>query len=241
MKTIGLLGGVTWESTLEYYRRLNLLAQQRYGDLHSAACLLYSFDFQELADLQNAGRWGELGDLLAGWARRLEQAGAGLLLICANTLHKVAARLRQEVGVPLVHIVEETARAALQRGFARVGLLGTRITMEDGFYAEGLEARGLKALLPPAPQRSRLDRIIFEELALGRLEPASRQACLAMAGELVARGAQAVILGCTELPLLLQDAPASAPWLDSLEIHVRAAFELAAGPAVGGSAKEARG
>ncbi len=237
MKTIGLLGGVTWESTLEYYRRLNLLAQERLGGLHSARCLLYSFDFQELANLQNAGRWEELGDLLAGWARRLEQAGAGLLLICANTLHKVAARVRRGLGIPLVHVVEETARAALDRGLARVGLLGTRITMEDGFYAEGLEARGLKALLPSAPQRAELERIIFEELALGRLESASRQACLRIAGELVERGAQAVILGCTELPLLLKDSPAPAPWLDTLELHARAAFELAAGPA----GPEARG
>jgi aspartate racemase len=231
MKTIGLLGGVTWESTLEYYRRLNLLAQQRFGGLHSAPCLLYSFDFQELAELQGAGRWDELGEVLAGRARQLEQAGAGLLLICANTLHKVAARLRRELGVPLVHLVEETARAALGLGAARVGLLGTRITMEDGFYTEGLEARGLAALLPPAAQRHELERIIFEELALGRLEPASRQACLRIAGELVDRGAQAVILGCTELPLLLAGSPAPVPWLDTLEIHVRAAFELAAGPA----------
>ncbi len=232
MKTIGLLGGVTWESTLEYYRRLNLLAQERFGGLHSARCLLYSFDFQELANLQNAGRWEELGDLLAAEARRLEQGGAELLLICANTLHKVAAQVRRGLGIPLVHIVEETARAALDRGLARVGLLGTRITMEDGFYAEGLEARGLRALLPAAPQRGELDRIIFEELALGRLEAASRQTCLRIAGELVERGAQAVILGCTELPLLLAGAAAPAPWLDSLEIHARAAFELAAGPAV---------
>jgi aspartate racemase len=237
MKTIGLLGGVTWESTLGYYRRLNLLAQERYGGLHSARCLLYSFDFQELADLQKAGRWEELGDLLAGQARLLEQGGAGLLLICANTLHKVASQVRRRVGIPLVHIVEETARTALQLGLNRVGLLGTRITMEDGFYAEGLESRGLVPLLPSAPQRAELERVIFEELALGRLEPASRQACLRIAGELVERGAQAVILGCTELPPLLRDSPAPAPWLDTLEIHVRAAAALAAGPA----APEARG
>jgi aspartate racemase len=229
MKTIGLLGGVTWESTLEYYRRLNLLAKQRYGDLHSARCLLYSFDFQELDDLRKAGRWDELGDLLAARARQLEQAGAGLMLICANTLHKVASRVRRELGIPLVHIVEETARAALGLGATRVGLLGTRTTMEDGFYAEGLGARGVTALLPPASQRATLERIIFQELALGRLEPDSRQACLRIAGELVERGGEAVILGCTELPLLLAGSPAPAPWLDTLEIHVRAAFEMAAG------------
>ena len=228
MKTIGLLGGITWESTLEYYRRLNLLAQEKYGGLHSARCLLYSFDFQELADLQRAGRWEELGELLAGQARLLEQGGAGLLLICANTMHKLAGRVRREVGIPLVHIVEETARTALDLGLARVGLLGTRITMEDGFYAEGLEARGLRTLLPSASQRGELERIIFEELALGRLDPASRQACLRIAEELAARGAQAVILGCTELPLLLKGSPAPVPWLDTLEIHARAAVELAA-------------
>jgi aspartate racemase len=229
MKTIGLLGGITWESTLEYYRRLNLLVRQRYGGLHSARCLLYSFDFQELAQLQRAGRWEELGGLLAGQARLLVQGGAGLLLICANTMHKLAERVRGAVGVPLVHIVEETARAALRLGWTRVGLLGTRITMEDGFYCQGLEARGLAALLPSAPQRGELERIIFEELAVGRLEPASRQACLAIAGELAGRGAQAVILGCTELPSLLKGAPAPVPWLDSLEIHVQAAMALATG------------
>jgi aspartate racemase len=227
MKTIGLLGGITWESTLEYYRRLNLLVQQRYGGLHSARCLLYSFDFQELADLQRAGRWEELGELLARQARLLEQGGAGLLLICANTMHKLAGRVRREIGIPLVHIVEETARAALGQGLATVGLLGTRITMEDGFYAEGLENRGLRALLPSASQRAELERIIFEELALGRLEPASRQACLRIAEDLAANGAQAVILGCTELPLLLKGSPAPVPWLDTLEIHVQAAVELA--------------
>jgi len=237
MKTIGLLGGITWESTLEYYRRLNLLVQERRGGLHSARCLLYSFDFQELADLQRAGRWQELGGLLAAQARRLEQGGAGLLLICTNTLHKLAGEVRRQIGVPLVHIVEETARAALARGFRRVGLLGTRITMEDGFYAEGLRDRGLEALLPSAPQRAGLERIIFEELALGRLQPASRDACLAIAGELASRGAEAVILGCTELPLLLAGSPAPVPWLDSLEIHARAAVALA----LGGSAGMAEG
>jgi len=231
MKTIGLLGGITWESTLEYYRRLNLLVQERYGDLHSARCLLYSFDFQELANLQRAGRWEELGELLAGQARLLERGGAGLVLICANTMHKLAGRVRRELGIPLVHIVEETAKAALDLGFSEVGLLGTRITTEDGFYAEGLEARGLRPLLPSAPQRGELERIIFKELALGRLEPASREACLRIAGEMAARGAQAVILGCTELPLLLKDSPGPVPWLDTLDIHVRAAVKLAAGPA----------
>ena len=228
MKTIGLLGGITWESTLEYYRRLNLLAQERQGGLHSARCLLYSFDFQELVDLQRAGRWEELGELLAGQARLLEQGGAGLLLICANTMHKLAGRVRRDLGIPLVHVVEETARTALGLGLARVGLLGTRITMEDGFYAEGLEARGLRALLPSAPQRAELERIIFEELALGRLDPTSRQACLRIAEDLAARGAQAVVLGCTELPLLLAGSPAPVPWLDTLEIHVQAAVALAA-------------
>ena len=227
MKTLGLLGGMTWESTLEYYRRLNRGVQDRYGGLHSARCLIHSFDFQELADLQSAGRWGELGDLLAGRARRLEEGGAELLLICANTMHKLAEQVRSAIRIPLVHIVEETARCALGLGFRTVGLLGTRITMEDGFYAGSLEARGLRTLLPPEPERDRLQRIIFEELALGRLEPSSREACLGIARELSARGAQAVVLGCTELPLLLAGAPAPIPWLDTLDIHVRAALELA--------------
>ncbi len=227
MKTIGLLGGITWESTLEYYRRLNLLAQERFGGLHSARCLLYSFDFQELADLQSAGRWEELGELLAAQAALLERGGAGLLLICANTMHKLAGRVSRNLRIPLVNVVEETSRAALELGLATVGLLGTRITMEDGFYARGLEARGLRTLTPTASRREALERIIFQELALGRLEPDSRRACLDIAEELAARGAQAVILGCTELPLLLKGWPAPVPWLDTLEIHARAAMELA--------------
>jgi aspartate racemase len=226
MKTIGLLGGMTWESTLEYYRRLNQGIKVRHGGLHSARCLLYSFDFQELADLQNAGRWDELGELLAERARLLEKGGAELLLICANTMHKLAGRVRRAVGIPLVHIVEETARAIRGLGLEKVGLLGTRITTEDGFYAESLEACGIRTLLPTAPDRAELQRIIFEELALGRLEPASRDACLRMAQELAGRGAQAVVLGCTELPLLLADSPAKIPWLDTLDIHVRAAVEM---------------
>jgi aspartate racemase len=228
MKTIGLLGGMTWESTLEYYRRLNEQVRERRGGLHSAPCLIYSFDFQELARLQQAGRWEELGDLLGARARVLEQGGAGLLLICANTMHKVAERVRRAVRIPLVHVVDETAREVRGRGMETVGLLGTRITMEDGFYAERLASQGVRALTPPAAaDRAEIDRIIFAELALGRLEPGSRDFCLRVAGELAARGAQAVVLGCTELPLLLRGASAPVPWLDSLDIHARAAVELA--------------
>jgi aspartate racemase len=228
MKTVGLLGGMTWESTLEYYRRLNEQVRERRGGLHSAPCLIYSFDFQELARLQQAGRWEELGDLLGARARVLEQGGAGLLLICANTMHKVAERVRRAVRIPLVHVVDETAREVRGRGMETVGLLGTRITMEDGFYAERLASQGVRALTPPAAaDRAEIDRIIFAELALGRLEPGSRDFCLRVAGELAARGAQAVVLGCTELPLLLRGASAPVPWLDSLDIHARAAVELA--------------
>jgi aspartate racemase len=226
VKTLGLLGGMTWESTLEYYRRLNQGVKARHGSLHSARCLLYSFDFQELADLQSSGHWEELGDLLVERARLLEKGGAELLLICANTMHKLAERVRRGIGIPLVHIVEETAKTILGLGLERVGLLGTRITTEDGFYADCLEARGIRTLLPAASDRAELQRIIFEELALGRLEPASRSTCLRIAGELAQRGAQAVVLGCTELPLLLANSPAPLPWLDTLDIHVRAAVEM---------------
>ena len=229
MKTLGLLGGMTWESTLEYYRRLNERVKERQGGLRSARCLIYSFDFQELADLQNAGRWGELGDLLAERARLLEKGGAELLLICSNTMHKVAERVRRGIDIPLVHIVEETAKTILGLGFGKVGLLGTRITMEDGFYSDCLEARGIRTLMPAAPDRAEIQRIIFEELALGRLAPGSRVTCLRIAGELASRGAQAVVLGCTELPLLLAGSTAPVPWLDTLDIHVRAAIELAGG------------
>jgi len=233
MKTVGLLGGMTWESTLEYYRRLNELAREKHGGLHSAPCLIYSFDFQELSRLQSAGRWEELGELLGARARALEQGGAELLLICANTMHKVAERVRRAVRIPLVHLVDETARAVRGRGLEAVGLLGTRVTMEDGFYVERLAAQGIRALVPPAAaDRAEIHRIIFGELALGRLETGSREFCLHVAGELAARGAQAVVLACTELPLLLRGAAAPVPWLDSLDIHVRAAAELADSPTI---------
>lgn len=225
MKTIGLLGGMTWESTLEYYRRLNRRVAERLGGLHSARCLVWSFDFQELARLQEAGRWEELGGLLAEGARRLELGGAELLLIGANTMHKLAERVRAAVRLPLVHIVEETARALRARGAAVAGLLGTRVTMEDGFFAEGLRRRGVAALVPEAEDRRELQRIIFEELARGEFRESSRARCLRMAAELTGRGAQGIVLGCTELPLLLPDA--GEAFFDTLEIHVQAAVERA--------------
>jgi aspartate racemase len=225
MRTIGLLGGMTWESTLEYYRRFNRLVAKELGGLHSARCLIYSFDFQDLARLQEAGRWEELAGLLAGGARRLEQGGAELLLIGANTMHKLADRVQAAVRIPLVHIVDETARTLRERGVGIAGLLGTKITMEDGFFGERLGRHGITALVPGAADRAELQRIIFEELARGEFREESRASCLRIAAELAGRGAQGIVLGCTELPLLLPAA--GEAFYDTLEIHVQAAVKRA--------------
>lgn len=229
-KTIGLIGGMSWESTLEYYRLINQAWKEELGGLHSAKCILYSVDFAEIADLQRAEEWREAARLLAHAARSVERAGADMVLLCTNTMHKVAGSIQKGIGIPLLHIADATARKIDHAGFRRVGLLGTRFTMEDGFYSARLADRfGLQVLVPNKKDRHALHRIIFDELCLGKVRSDSRVRMAAIMSQLASRGAQAIILGCTELGLLVRDGDSPVPLFDTTREHARAAVEAALG------------
>ncbi|OKJ13703.1 aspartate/glutamate racemase family protein [Kitasatospora sp. CB01950] len=227
MKTIGLLGGMSWESTAEYYRLLNELTRERLGGLHSAKCVLYSVDFAEIEQLQAAGRWQEAGELLAAAARSVEAAGADLLLICTNTMHKVADQVAAAIGIPLLHLADATAEAVLAAGVERVGLLGTAFTMEQDFYRERLAGHGLEVIVPDAAGRELVHRVIYQELCLGVVREESRAAYRGVIAELVAAGAQGVILGCTEIELLVGAEDSPVPVFPTTRIHASAAVAAA--------------
>lgn len=223
MKTIGLIGGMSWESTVPYYRQINEAVKARLGGLHSARLVLYSVDFQEIELMQRSGDWGAAGQLLAGAAQALERAGADFLVLCTNTMHKVAAAIEQSVGIPLLHIADPTALAIRKAGLTQVGLLGTRFTMEQDFYRDRLARHGIGVLIPEADDRALVHRVIYEELCLGVLDDGSRRAYREVMARLVGRGAQAVVLGCTEISLLVRRQDASVPLFDTTAIHVQAA------------------
>ena len=223
MKTIGLLGGMSWESTLPYYRLINQAVQERLGGLHSARIVLYSFDFDDVERLQRAGDWDAAGTLLADAARRLVAAGAELLVLCTNTMHRVAPALEAAVAVPLLHIADPTAEAIRRAGLATVGLIGTRFTMEQAFYRDRLRGHGLEVLTPPPADRELVHRVVYEELCRGRVLDASRADYRRVMADLVARGAQAVILGCTEISLLVGPQDASVPLFDTTRLHALSA------------------
>ncbi|MBB1520109.1 aspartate/glutamate racemase family protein [Aquipseudomonas guryensis] len=228
MKTIGLIGGMSWESTIPYYRHLNEAVKVRLGGLHSAKLVLFSVDFHEIERLQQSGDWDQAGRLLADAAQALERAGAELLVLCTNTMHKVAPAIEQAVSIPLLHIADPTAAAIQAAGLDRVGLLGTRFTMEQAFYRERLEQHhGIRVLIPDAPQREDVHRIIYEELCLGQVREESRAIYRAVIASLVAQGAQAVILGCTEIGLLVGAGDASVPLFDTTRLHAQQAAEWA--------------
>ena len=223
MKTIGLLGGMSWESTLPYYRLINQAVQERLGGLHSARIVLYSFDFDDVERLQRAGDWDAAGALLADVARRLVAAGAELLVLCTNTMHRVAPALEAAVPVPLLHIADPTAEAIRRAGYATVGLIGTRFTMEQAFYRDRLRGHGLEVLTPPPADRELVHRVVYEELCRGRVLDASRADYRRVMADLVARGAQAVILGCTEISLLVGPQDATVPLFDTTRLHALSA------------------
>lgn len=225
MKMIGLIGGMSWESSAEYYRLLNQGARARFGPTASAPCLLWSFDFAAIERLQHRGDWPALGELLGDAAARLEQAGAELLLLCTNTMHRVAGAVERRVGVPLLHIADPTAAAIIARGFTRVGLLGTAFTMEQDFYVGRLRDRhGIDVLVPGAEDRATVHRIIYDELVAGIIRPESRAAFRAVIARLVSEGAQGVILGCTEIMLLVGAADSPVPLFDTTTLHAEAAI-----------------
>lgn len=227
MRTLGLLGGMSWESTLPYYRIVNERVRERLGGLHSAKLVLHSVDFAEIEALQHAGDWDAAGAQLAAAAGGLRLAGAEAIVVCTNTMHLVAPAIEAAVDIPLLHIADATAQRIRAAGLTRVALLGTRFTMEQAFYRERIEAAGIAVLTPDAAQRERVHRVIYGELCLGRILDASRDDYRTIMADLVARGAQGVILGCTEISLLVGEGDASVPLFDTARIHAEAAADWA--------------
>lgn len=226
MKRLGLLGGMSWESTQTYYRLINEGVRDRLGGLHSAELVLYSVDFEPIERLQRAGRWDAAGVTLAGAARALERAGAEALVLCTNTMHKVAATIEAAVGIPLLHIADATGAAVAGAGHTTVGLLGTRFTMAEEFYRGRLAARfGLRVLVPDETERDLVDRVIFDELCMGRVLDASRSRYRDIMAALADRGAQAMILGCTEISLLVGGEDSPVPLFDTTALHAAAAVD----------------
>jgi aspartate racemase len=228
MKTLGLIGGMSWESTVPYYREINQTVKESLGGLHSAKIILYSVDFAEVEHLQATGQWDTAGTMLADIARQLERAGADAVVLCTNTMHKVADAITGAVGIPLLHIADPTAQAMVQAGFTRVGLLGTRFTMEQDFYRSRLEQHhGLTVLTPPQPERDLVHHIIYDELCQGHIGESSRQTYLGVIANLQAQGAQAIILGCTEIAMLVQPQHCALPLFDTTRLHARSAAHWA--------------
>lgn len=230
MKTIGLIGGMSWESTLTYYRLINESVKVRLGGLHSARIILHSVDFHEIAQLQKAGDWHAAGAQLIAAARSLQAAGADVLLLCTNTMHKVADAIQAAVNVPFLHIADATAQEIRDAGITTVGLLGTRFTMEEDFYRDRLgAAQALQVLIPGEADRETVHRVIYDELCLGQVSPASRVVFRKIMADLSARGAQGVILGCTEIALLVDQTDAAVPLFDTTRIHALKAVDWALG------------
>jgi len=228
LKTIGLLGGMSWESTVPYYRVINETVGERLGGLHSARVVLYSVEFQEIERLQHADRWDDTAEILTAAARSIEAAGADFLVICTNTMHKVAAQIEEGIGIPLLHIADATAEEIKAAGVRTVGLLGTKFTMEHDFYRGRLEQNhGLEVVVPDEVGRDTVHRVIYEELCLGTVRDDSRVAFRKIIEDLVARGAEAVILGCTEISMLVKPEDSTVPVFDTTAIHARKAVDWA--------------
>jgi aspartate racemase len=225
MKTLGLIGGISWESTAHYYQRINQLVAQRLGGLHSAKLLMYSVDFDEIQHLQHKDDWTACGRIFTDIARRLERAGAEGLVICANTMHILAEEIGEAVSIPVIHVAEATAATALEAGVDSVALLGTRFTMEKDFYRKSLEAHGLRVLVPEEGERTELHRIIYEELCRGVIEPRSTETFYRIVDRLARAGAKSTALACTEFTLIADQARSPVLLLDTTEIHARAAVD----------------
>jgi len=226
-RVIGLLGGMSWESTAEYYRLMNELVRDRLGGLHSARCIISSVDFADIEKLQVAHRWDDAGQLLANATKGLEAAGAELLLICTNTMHKVAEQIQDAVSIPLLHLVDVTAAAVTASGLKTIGLLGTAFTMEQPFYRDRFAAHGLTVLIPSDDDRAAVHRVIYDELCVGIVSDQSRQLYRDVITRLVASGAQGIVLGCTEIELLISAGDSSVPVFATTRLHVEAAVAAA--------------
>jgi aspartate racemase len=228
MKAIGMIGGMSWESSLEYYRLINEFIKEQLGGLHSAKCLLYSVDFAEIEELQMHERWREAALVLSKAAMSLEKGGADFIVLCTNTMHKVADEIQSSVSIPFLHITDAVAGEIKGRGLKKIGLLGTRFTMEEDFYKTRLiEKHGLEVIVPEESERTEIHRVIYEELVLGKILENSREVYHKIIGRLAARGAEGIILGCTEIGLLVKQGNSPIPLFDSTQIHARAAVTLA--------------
>jgi aspartate racemase len=228
MKCIGLIGGISWESTTSYYKLMNRMVAARLGGVHSARLLLWSFDFAEVEELQVAGDWDRLHDMMIQAGRTLQDGGADALVICANTMHKSADLMAEALYAPILHVCDVTARAIRKQGCEKPILLGTRYTMEQDFYRDRLVRNGVEAIIPDKADRDRVHCVIFDDLVRGRTPPASKQAYLDIITRLVAeQGADSVILGCTEIGLLISQEDLAIPVFDTTELHARAAVDFA--------------
>ncbi|HND47078.1 MAG TPA: aspartate/glutamate racemase family protein [Anaerolineales bacterium] len=228
MKTIGLIGGMSWESSIEYYRIINETAKEKLGGLHSAKSLMVTVDFAEIEKLQHEDRWDEAGQILARCAQDLERGGADFIVLCTNTMHKLADQMTSNVSIPLLHIADATAEKIVAAGIKRIGLLGTRFTMEHDFYKGRLiHNYGLDVLIPEKTDRDIIHRVIYEELVLGKIVDASRREYQRIMNDLLAKGAEGIILGCTEIELLITEGDSSAPLFPTTKIHAIAAVEKA--------------
>ena len=227
MKTIGLIGGMSWESSAEYYRIINETMKEKLGGLHSAKCIMYSVDFEEIEKLQHAGKWKEATEVMIDAARRVEKGGADFIVICTNTMHKMADEVQSSITIPLLHIADATAEKIRSKGLKKVGLLGTKFTMEEDFYKGRLSNTfGLDVIIPEEDEREIVHDIIYKELCLGEIKKSSKKKFKKIIENLVSRGAEGIILGCTEIPLLIKQEDCSVPLFDTTEIHARSAVEL---------------
>jgi aspartate racemase len=228
MKTIGLIGGMSWESSIEYYRHINEAVKEKLGGLHSARSVMVSVDFAEIEILQHQGRWAEAAGMLMEAAKCLESGGADFVVLCTNTMHKVADDIQASVHIPFLHIADATAQRVKSSGIQTIGLLGTRFTMEEDFYKGRLgEKYGLNVVVPTTPEREIVHRVIYEELVVGRIEPGSRAQYIDIIEHLIDQGAEGVILGCTEIGLLVHQEDSRVPVFDTTRIHAEAAVEYA--------------
>lgn len=227
MKIIGLIGGMSWESSVEYYRVINEEVKKRLGGLHSAKCILYSVDFDEIESFQSQNRWDLAGEILGEAAVSLEKAGADYIVICTNTMHKVIGLIQKNTSLPILHIADETAAEILNQGLKKVGLLGTKYTMEQEFYKSRINDQNIEVLIPGEQEISTINNIIFNELCLGKTVQASREYFKAVIQKLVAEGAEGIILGCTEIGLLIKQDDADIPLFDTTRIHALGAVDKA--------------
>ncbi len=227
MKTIGLIGGMSWQSSVEYYRIVNEEVNKRLGGLHSAKCILFSVDFDETQRLQKAGEWEKAGHVLGEAAKSLEKAGADFIVICTNTMHKVVQTIEPYIQIPILHIADATGNQIQQAEIRKIGLLGTKYTMEQDFYKSRLESMGIQVVIPNKEERESINRVIFEELCFGDIQPTSREYYKRVIQNLIDQGAEGIILGCTEIGLLVKQADSKIPIFDTTKIHAMAAVDAA--------------